>query len=116
MKKMLALSVLVTLALGALSVNAAEVSFATHVDKFFPRNTGIIDMTFTDNNSSCTNSLSPKQYRMQSGQANATDAGVKQMLSTLIYAASFNKDVRVYFDDTTTNCHITKVLVDETSG
>ena len=116
MKKMLSLSALALLALGTLTANSAEVSFATHVDKFFPRNNGIIDMTFTDNNVSCTNTLSPKQYRMQSGQANATDSGVKQMLSTLIYAASFNKDVRVYFDDTTTNCHITKVLVDETSG
>ncbi len=53
---------------------------------------------------------------MQTGQASATDAGVKQMLSTLIYAASFDRDVRVYFDETTSSCHITKVIVDETSG
>lgn len=115
MKKMLVLSAVATLVLESVAAHA-EVSFATHVDRFLPRNNGIIDMTFTDNNTSCTNANSPKQYRMQSGQASATDAGVKQMLSALIYAASFNKDVRVYFDETTTSCHITKVIVDETSG
>ena len=116
MKKMLVLSALATLGLGTLPAQSAEVSFATHVDKFISRNSGIVDMTFVDNYTGCSNTLTPKQYRMQAGQGSATDSGVKQMLSSLIYAASFNKDVRVYFDDATANCHITKVIVDETSG
>lgn len=91
----------------------AETAVVTNIDRIFPANTGIIDIVPTTQSSACTNTTTPKRYRMQVGVSGMTADGMRQLYAAILYAASTGKAVTLYFDETSASCNITRVLIEE---
>lgn len=111
MSKSLCICLGVTLASFASQSFATEQSFLTSVTRVQPENMGAVDFSFADEHANCTNANSPKRYRIKAGQNGATADAVKNIFAAVMFAASADKQIRVYFDDATSFCYITKVLV-----
>lgn len=91
---------------------ATEVtSVATTITRVVGTGTGTFYLSVNDDHPSCTNTATPKRYVAAVGQAGMTVDGLKIAYAAALLAAAADKQVQLYFDDATTSCYITRVLV-----
>ena len=100
-------------ALAAAAIPAhAELSFTSTVARMMPNKDGTADISFAANPAGCTNSSSPKRFRMWiSTTTGMTDEGFRAIYTTLLYAASTGKSVSVSYDEAWSSCYITRVQI-----
>lgn len=111
MKKLLISALFSALFLVPLSSEAAESSVVSTITSIMPMAAGHILVTVAINSASCTNANNPKRYMLSVGTANLTAEGLKNIYASILYAASLNKTITVFFEDTNVNCPITRVSV-----
>lgn len=103
-----------SIAIGAIftasSVSAAETWKTSTVSRLMPLWSGEIQVSIVDDSAACTNANVPKRYLLAVGGTMTAD-GVKNIYASLLYAAAADKQVALYFDDATSSCTITRVMV-----
>ena len=90
---------------------AAGVWHTSTVDSVYLFAPGSLAVNFNTDSSSCPNTSSPKNYYVTVGQNGVTQEAQNKMYSALIAAGMAGKDVKIYFEDSSTGCYINRVLV-----
>lgn len=106
---------LVGLSLGILvseRVRAAEVWVTTTVTAIHAQGNGLILVNIAANPSNCTNANSPKRYLLSvSASYVPTADAFKNIYSALLYASASQREVQIFWESTSANCPITRVIV-----
>lgn len=63
--------------------------------------------------STCSSGSSPKRYYVTVGQNSITQDGAKNLYAIALAAISLNRPVTLYFDNGTTSCYITRILLED---
>ena len=108
MKKTFLLIWLILIPVTAIS---AEIDFNTTIKMIYPLSDGSIVLQFNDNSGACSNNNNPDFHYLTVGESGVTQAGLDIIYSAALTAATTQKTVRVYFDNSTSQCFINRMRV-----
>ena len=97
--------------LGAYQVAAADVSHSAKIAFVDTQKNGDIAIRFSSNSEQCSNGNNPKTHYIRVGKAGVNERAYRSLLTNLISAAYAGKTVHIVFDDSTSNCWISRVNV-----
>ena len=103
-----------TLAVAIAPLAPAVASLVEHVstiDSVYPLADGSFIIIFDDNATACPNTKSRKYHFVAVNQLGVTEDAAKQIYAAALLALAMDKQVRVYFDDSTTYCWIDRLRV-----
>jgi hypothetical protein len=98
------------LIIAAPPATATETFITARVSRVLPLGSGAIQISMAEDAPTCTNASVPKRFLLSVSGPMTAD-GFKNVYAALLYASAADKDVGLYFDDATSNCAITRVLV-----
>lgn len=94
-------------------LNAATVSINTRIDRIYPQAGGIVIINLVTDHASCTSASSPDHYYLEVNQNGATDLGFQNLYAAALAAMTSQLDVTVWFDDSTSECYISRIRVQQ---
>ncbi|MEX2964564.1 response regulator receiver protein [Microbulbifer sp. TYP-18] len=100
---------------GLLLSSICYADFHWHTSKIkavYPLNDGQVIFQFESESPDCPSPGSPHYYYLSVGQSSVTQEGADKMYSAALAAAMANKQVRIYFDDSSQNCFINRLFID----
>lgn len=102
------LRLMLTLALGMMCSTAlgANVWHTSKIHSVYPKEDGAIIIQLDTDPPSCTNGNSPKYLYVSVGENYMTEEGLKNIYALLLTALTTDRQVSVYFSDSSVNCYI----------
>lgn len=90
---------------------AGLVEHVSTIDSVYPLADGSFIIIFDDNAAACPNTKSRKYHFVAVNQLGVTEQAAKQIYAAALLALATDKQVRVYFDDSTPYCWIDRLRV-----
>ena len=91
--------------------NAALTEHVSTIESVYPLADGSFIVTFDQNAATCPSTKSPKYHFVSSNQVGVTEEAAKRIYAAALLALAMDKQVRVYFDDSTMYCWIDRMRV-----
>lgn len=89
----------------------AEVPITSTITGVMPQASGIVQITLASTTTACTNANNPKRYMLSIGSAGVTAEAFKNIYAAIMLAAALEKSIIVFYDNASSNCLISRVLV-----
>lgn len=81
------------------------------ISKIYPHADGTFVITFKNDAPDCLGTGNPKYHYVRVGQNGVTDAGIGQMFSTALTAATSGKELTINFSTVDTQCYVNRLLI-----
>lgn len=92
-------------------VSASLVEHVSTIESVYSMADGSFIIIFDDNAAACPNTKSRKYHFVAVNQLGVTEQAAKQIYAAALLALATDKQVRVYFDDSTPYCWIDRLRV-----